>query len=37
MADPDLQIRQAPGHPDLEIRRVAVTKNFFGLSGLSLV
>ena len=29
MAEPDLQIRLGPGHPDLEIRRVAVTKNFF--------
>ena len=31
MADPDLQIRQAPGHPDLEIGRVAVTKKFFSM------
>ena len=29
MADPDLQIRQGPGHPDIEIGRVAVTKKFF--------
>ena len=29
MADPDLQIRRGPGHPDLEIGRVAVTKKFF--------
>ena len=28
MADPDLQIRRGPGHPDLEIGRVAVTKKF---------
>ena len=31
MADPDLQIRQVPGHPDLEIGRVAVTKKFFSV------
>ena len=33
MADPDLQIRWGPGHPDLEIGRVAVTKNFFRCFG----
>ena len=29
MADPDLQIRQGPSDPDLEIGRVAVTKKIF--------
>ena len=29
MVDPDLQIRRGPGHPDLEIGRVAVTKKIF--------
>ena len=46
MANPDLQIREGPGHPDPEImgrggvggRGVHVSKkNFFGPSGLSLV
>ena len=45
MANPDLQIREGPGHPDPEImgrggggRGVPVSpKNFFGPSGLSSV
>ena len=41
-AGSDLEIRRGPGHPDPEIRvggggGVAVSKNFFGPLGLSLV
>ena len=38
VADPDLQIRVGPGHPDSEIKGGSGLKQtFFGLSGLSLV
>ena len=37
VADPDLQIREGPGHPDPEISGGRFQKNFFGPWGLRLV